>query len=325
MNTLDKNPWKVESIQEFSCLKCPECFFFTKEQNYFEDHAIANHPLSAILFDETMSSYEIEDNFKEEVLDEINHVNVGDIKKEPTEQDTSEDPFDICDTNIKQEDEHFMSSSPNKRVISDNELSLNHENKPKKLVLEQREVRTVVFNSSQHVTPREKRINYQNHSVVATSIKEVKKPSDVHETPIPVIPENKPKIRQRKQNILVRNEVALEKDQQISIIAKRDTIEYSPSHASASLESKTNSISRINYSGKERFFYGHYNCEHCGQTFFGDQAKRNFTRHLKKHTPQPKVYPTCKFCNKVCKYQSEVKRHETACFYKQMQQKGNYV
>ena len=162
MNTLDKNPWKVESIQEFSCLKCPECIFFTKEENYFEDHAIANHPLSAILFDETTSSCEIEDNFKkevldeinhvnvglnqtshpfpvvqelkeaaenlrssfeieknknEEVLDEINHVNVGDIKKEPIDQDTSEDPFDIWDTNIKQEDENFMSSSPNNRPV----------------------------------------------------------------------------------------------------------------------------------------------------------------------------------------------------------------
>ena len=51
MNTLDKNPWKVKSIQDFSCLKCPECVFFTKDQNYFEDHAIANHPLSAILFE----------------------------------------------------------------------------------------------------------------------------------------------------------------------------------------------------------------------------------------------------------------------------------
>ena len=166
MNTLDKNPWKVESIQEFSCLKCPECVFFTKEQNYFEDHAIANHSLSSILFDEITSNYEIEDNFKEEVLDEINHVNfgdlkkeptdldpssiaielkevaenlrptceieknkneevldeinhvnVGDIKKEPIDQDTSEDTFDICDTNIKQEDENFMSSSPNNRPV----------------------------------------------------------------------------------------------------------------------------------------------------------------------------------------------------------------
>jgi len=163
MNTLDENPWKVKSIKDFSCLKCPECIFFTKEQNYFEDHAIANHPLSAILFDEITSSYEIEDNFKEEVLDEINHVNVGDIKKEPIDQDTSEDPFDICDTNIKQEDENFMSSSPNKHVTSDNELSLNYENKPKKLNIEQSEVRIVVFNSSQHVTPREKRINCQNY------------------------------------------------------------------------------------------------------------------------------------------------------------------
>ena len=92
----------------------------------------------------------------EEVLDEINHVNVGDIKKEPTDQDTSEDPFDICDTNIKQEDENFMSSSPSKHVTSDEELSLNHENKPKKLNIEQSEVRIVVFDSSQHVTPREK-------------------------------------------------------------------------------------------------------------------------------------------------------------------------
>ena len=63
-------------------------------------------------------------------------------------------------------------------------------------------------------------------------------------------------------------------------------------------------------------FLGHYNCEHCGQTFFGDQAKRNFTTHLKKHT-QPKVYPTCKYCNKVYQHQSEFKKHETNCSKKE--------
>ena len=51
MNTLDENPWNVKSVMDFSCLKCPECVFFTKDQNYFEDHAIAKHPLSAILFE----------------------------------------------------------------------------------------------------------------------------------------------------------------------------------------------------------------------------------------------------------------------------------
>ena len=44
------NPWKVESIQAFYYLKCPECEFDTKEENCFEDHAIENHPMSHELF-----------------------------------------------------------------------------------------------------------------------------------------------------------------------------------------------------------------------------------------------------------------------------------
>jgi hypothetical protein len=104
-------------------------------------------------------------------------------------------------------------------------------------------------------------------------MKEVKKQSDVHETPIPVIPENKPKIRQRKQKISVRNEVALEKDQQISIIANR---EYFSSHAIASLESKTNSISRINVNilQKKRSF----KCPKCN---FKTKKQHNFELHIK--------------------------------------------
>ena len=45
------NPWNVTSIQAFSCLKCPECEFYTKEENYFENHAILNHPSSSVLFE----------------------------------------------------------------------------------------------------------------------------------------------------------------------------------------------------------------------------------------------------------------------------------
>ena len=44
------NPWQVISIQAFSILKCPECFFATKEENFFEDHAVTNHPMSFVLF-----------------------------------------------------------------------------------------------------------------------------------------------------------------------------------------------------------------------------------------------------------------------------------
>ena len=47
---MDINPWQVESIQEFSFLKCPECTFDSKEEGTFQDHAIENHPLAFILF-----------------------------------------------------------------------------------------------------------------------------------------------------------------------------------------------------------------------------------------------------------------------------------
>ena len=49
-NNLENNPWNVESLQAFLCLKCPECVFDTKEKDSFQNHAIENHPLSTVLF-----------------------------------------------------------------------------------------------------------------------------------------------------------------------------------------------------------------------------------------------------------------------------------
>ena len=47
---MDTNPWQVDSIQAFYFLKCPECAFDTKEENYFHEHALQNHPLSIVFF-----------------------------------------------------------------------------------------------------------------------------------------------------------------------------------------------------------------------------------------------------------------------------------
>ena len=47
---MDQNPWLVESLQDFSFLKCPECTFDTQEEGTFVDHATENHPLSIVLF-----------------------------------------------------------------------------------------------------------------------------------------------------------------------------------------------------------------------------------------------------------------------------------
>ena len=69
-----------------------------------------------------LSSYEIENSVKEEEPETIDHVN--DIKKEPTDQDSSKDPFGNCD--VKQENEHFM-SSPNKRILLGSDSLMNSE------------------------------------------------------------------------------------------------------------------------------------------------------------------------------------------------------
>ena len=47
---MKENPWLVDSIQAFGCLKCPECDFDSKEQLYFRNHALENHPLCYVLF-----------------------------------------------------------------------------------------------------------------------------------------------------------------------------------------------------------------------------------------------------------------------------------
>ena len=48
---MSENPWRVESIHAFYLIKCPECQFDTKEEELFENHAMKNHPLSYVFFD----------------------------------------------------------------------------------------------------------------------------------------------------------------------------------------------------------------------------------------------------------------------------------
>ena len=45
-----ENPWLVDSIQAFAFFNCPECQFKTKDENFFQDHALQNHPLSFEFF-----------------------------------------------------------------------------------------------------------------------------------------------------------------------------------------------------------------------------------------------------------------------------------
>ena len=39
------------SIDAFYWLKCPECVFYTQEETNFQNHAVDNHPMSFVLFE----------------------------------------------------------------------------------------------------------------------------------------------------------------------------------------------------------------------------------------------------------------------------------
>ena len=66
------NPWNVSSVQEFAFLNCPECSFKTKEEDFFESHAIASHPMCFALFGQTevvIEEVSIEDQKQEYIIE----------------------------------------------------------------------------------------------------------------------------------------------------------------------------------------------------------------------------------------------------------------
>ena len=82
------NPWLVENVHAFSFFNCPECVFKTKTEDIFETHAVSNHPLSCMLFEnsiktimkeEPMSELELEQIAEEsdKTLEELMHSEFG--------------------------------------------------------------------------------------------------------------------------------------------------------------------------------------------------------------------------------------------------------
>ena len=69
---MNKNPWKVKSIQAFACLKCPECDFDTKEESFFQEHAVEKHPSSFVFFGKIKSLYLSSVLFVKETDKELN-------------------------------------------------------------------------------------------------------------------------------------------------------------------------------------------------------------------------------------------------------------
>ena len=66
---MELNPWSVDSIESFSFYCCPECIFRSKEEYFFQIHAIENHVQSKAFFQE--GNVECDVTIKEEVLEEV--------------------------------------------------------------------------------------------------------------------------------------------------------------------------------------------------------------------------------------------------------------
>ena len=70
------HPWMVESIEAFSFYCCPECTFRSKEENFFEAHALQNHDSSRYFFQENA---EMKMGIKVEAFEESFEVTPDDI------------------------------------------------------------------------------------------------------------------------------------------------------------------------------------------------------------------------------------------------------
>ena len=66
---MELNPWSVDSIESFSYYCCPECIFRSKEENFFQIHALQNHVQSKEFFQEGNDESDV--TIKEEVLEEV--------------------------------------------------------------------------------------------------------------------------------------------------------------------------------------------------------------------------------------------------------------
>ena len=82
------NPWLVDSIEAFSFYCCPECVFRSKEEDYFQAHALQNHVLSRSLFLESSdkSQDEIKEDQKQQTYSK-EHENNAQTKKDNFEND----------------------------------------------------------------------------------------------------------------------------------------------------------------------------------------------------------------------------------------------
>ena len=57
---MNLNPWLVDNIEAFSFYCCPECVFRSKEESFFQAHALQNHLQATSFFHGNLDDLDIE-------------------------------------------------------------------------------------------------------------------------------------------------------------------------------------------------------------------------------------------------------------------------
>ena len=110
------NPWFVDSLQTFWQLKCPECTFYSKEENTFKYHAVTKHPMSLVLFGKEFN-YPVENPI------------IDLIKTEISQEKSFDKSFNSVNDNYEQESEVDDNEIANVEITDDHE----NENLPETL------------------------------------------------------------------------------------------------------------------------------------------------------------------------------------------------
>ena len=97
----ENNPWNVESLQAFLCLKCPQCVFDTKEKDSFQNHAIENHPLSTVLF---AKKFKEEKDFDKKFNNLADHF-LADRIDDSEDVQWEPDYLDYCESKLEEYDD----------------------------------------------------------------------------------------------------------------------------------------------------------------------------------------------------------------------------
>ena len=117
---MDVNPWQVESTEAFYSFLCPECGFNSKEGTFFQDHAIKNHPLSLVLFENSHEPKfnDVKYRNSEENLDGVQSDLVDNIE-------CKEEIYEV--DNLKEEGIYYSDQIVQENYESLNELASNYD------------------------------------------------------------------------------------------------------------------------------------------------------------------------------------------------------